>query len=248
MGTVANRIQSWRKKILRWTSQINNSVVVLWYQEGLEKFEKELLAYASWKLNTSFRYQNITANTSDYTLPLWVQNAEDFYSIIQLRVAFDTDKNGTPIYRICTPINIGDYNTLPKTAEHPWYQIGAPVLKHPISKLYPRYVFVNKNTIKIFPTPDKTVTWWFQMVYNFMPKEIATDGTTDESTLNLPRYFFDAIEDYMSYCLVRSENPELAWEYLAAFDKTVHDNIYWLNRDQRANEEEFANLAYYRIR
>lgn len=246
MGTVSNRIQKRRKKRLRGQSQINDSVVLLWYQEGLEKFEKELLDYASWKLNTSFRFQNITADTSDYTLPLWIQNVEDFYSIIQLRVAYDVDKNWTPIYRICTPINIWDYNTLPKTAENPWYQIGAPLLKHPISKMYPRYVFVNKNTIKIFPTPKKTITWWFQMVYNFIPKEV--ELTTDENILNLPRYFFDAIEDYMTYCLIENENPELAAPYLAAFNETVHNNIYWLNRDQRINEEEFANLAYYWIR
>jgi len=246
MGTVAQRIQSWRKKNLRWNTQINEDVVVLWYQEWLEKFEKELLAYASWKLNTSFRFQNITADTSEYKLPLWVQNIDDFYSIIQLRIAYDTDKNGTPIYKICTPINIWDYNTLPKTAENPGYQIGAPLLKHPISMEYPRYVFVNKDTIKVFPTPKKNVTWGFQMVYNFMPKEVSKN--TDESTLNLPRYFFDAIEEYMTYCLVKNETPEMADRALMDFEKTVHDNIYWLNRDQRANEEEFANLAYYWIR
>lgn len=246
MGTVENRIDQWRKKNLRASTQINKSVVVLWYQEWLEKFEKELLDYASWKLNTSFRFQNITAGQSDYTLPLGVNNVEDFYSIIQLRIAYGTDKNGTPIYRICTPINIWDYNTLPKTSQHPWYQIGAPILKHPISKLHPRYVFVDKKTIKVFPTPDQNVTWWFQMVYNFIPKEVALD--TNEETLNLPRYFFDAIEDYMSYCLIKHETPELAAQYLAEFENTVHQNIYWLNRDQRANEEEFAYLGYYYIR
>jgi hypothetical protein len=62
------------------------------------------------------------------------------------------------------------------------------------------------------------------MVYNFIPKEVALD--TNEETLNLPRYFFDAIEDYMSYCLIKHETPELAAQYLAEFENTVHQNIY----------------------
>lgn len=52
----------------------------------------------------------------------------------------------------------------------------------------------------------------------------------------------DAIEDYMSYRLFQAENPELAGTYYQQFINTVHNNIYGLNRDQRAVEEEFANL------
>jgi hypothetical protein len=63
--------------------------------------------------------------------------------------------------------------------------------------------------------------------------------------LNLPWYFFDAIEDYMTYQLYLKENPESASIYLQTFQETLHDNIYGLNRDQRPTEEEFANLSYF---
>ena len=246
MGTVADRINKRRKKRLRGQSQVNTEVVVLWYQEGLEKFEKALLEYASWKNNTSSRFNNIQANQSDYSLPIGVSNAEDFYSIIQLSVAYSYDKNWVPVYRKCLPINEGDYITTPVNSPNPWYQIGAPIIKNTISKTNPRYVFLNYNHIRIFPTPKENITWGLHLVYNFMPKEVT--ASTNEATLNLPRYFFDAIEEYMTYCLIENENPELAAPYLAAFERTVHDNMYWLNKDQRVNEEEFANLAYYWIR
>jgi hypothetical protein len=45
--------------------------------------------------------------------------------------------------------------------------------------------------------------------------------------------------------LYLKENPELAEPYLVTFQTTLHDNIYWLNRDQRYSEENFANLSYF---
>lgn len=242
---VKDRIEQWRKFRVRGSAQINVDVATLWYQRWLQIFEKELLDYASWKLNTSDRVQNITANQNEYSLPLWVSNVEDFYSIINLQVAYKTDKNWIPVYHQCKPINIGDYNTLPAWTEHPWYQVGAPVIKDLISKRSPRYCFVDKSKIRIFPTPTENVNSGLRMIYNYIPKEVSK--TTDESTLNLPRYFFDAIEDYLTYCLIEHENPDLAAPYLQNFYDTLHRNIYGMNRDQRQNEEEFANLAYYWI-
>ena len=76
-----------------------------------------------------------------------------------------------------------------------------------------------------------------------MEKEVSLN--TQESDLNLPWYFFDAIEDYLTYQLYLKENPELADVYLQTFQTTLHDNIYWLNRDQRQTEEEFMNTFYF---
>lgn len=83
----------------------------------------------------------------------------DFYSIAQLRVAYD-EKNGTPAYRVCEPISVTDYNITPKG-----YSKGQPYIWGRISKRNPRYMFVNKledgktlTHIRIFPTPDKAIT------------------------------------------------------------------------------------------
>lgn len=121
------------------------------------------------------------------------------------------------------------------------------MIKRRISKLTPRYTFVNtydnnkiQTHIRIFPTPDKTITGGISMNFNYINKEVTAE--TEETMLGLPWYFLDVIDDYMSYRLFQAENPELAGQYYQQFIKTLHDNIYGLNRDQRPVEEEFANL------
>ena len=81
------------------------------------------------------------------------------------------------------------------------------------------------------------------LTYNFIEKPVWL--STDEDSLNLPWYFFDVIDDYLSYMLYLKENPELAQVYFETFKTTLHDNIYWLNRDQRYSEENFANTSYF---
>lgn len=79
------------------------------------------------------------------------------------------------------------------------------------------------------------------MNFNYINRPV-TNTATDEDKLGLPRYFLDAVEDYMSYRLIMVENPELAGTYYQNFINTLHNNIYGLNKDQRPVEEDFANL------
>lgn len=251
MATVQTRLEDRATSELRWNTQVNNNVLLMWYNKWLRIFQKYLLEYASWLLNTSVRFQNITKWTDEYNLPLWLNNVEDFYSIIQLRVAYDVDKNWNPKYRVCYPIDFGEYNirplkNYPQTGDvkvQGWQQIWDPALWKSISMRNPRYIFISKDKIKIFPTPIKDVSMWLTLAYNYIEKPVTL--STEENNLNLPWYFFDAIEDYLSYMLYLKENPELATVYLETFITTLHDNLYWLNRDQRASEENFANLSYF---
>ena len=251
MATVQNRIDKWAELEIRWDTQINYNIVLRWYNKGLHIFQKYLLEYASGLLNTSVRFNNIVKGQDEYEFPLWIQKVEDFYSIIQLRVAYKLDKYWQPVYKICRPIDFWEYNirplkNIPNTGdvEIQWgQQIWEPSLWKRISMQNPRYVFISKNKIKIFPTPIEDIPMWLSLAYNFMEKPVELD--TDENTLNLPWYFFDVIDDYMSYMLYLKENPEIAEPYLQTFQTTLHDNIYWLNRDQRASEENFANLSYF---
>ena len=251
MATVKDRIDNWATLEIRWDTQINYNIVLKWYNKWLHIFQKYLLEYASGLLNTSVRFNNIVKWQDEYEFPLWIQNVEDFYSIIQLRVAYKLDKYWQPVYKVCRPIDFGEYNirplkNIPNTGDveiQGGQQIWEPALWKRISMENPRYVFINKNKIKIFPTPIENVSMWMSLAYNFMEKPVELN--TDENTLNLPWYFFDVIDDYMSYMLYLKENPEIAEPYLQTFQTTLHDNIYWLNRDQRASEENFANLSYF---
>lgn len=143
---------------------------------------------------------------------------------------------------MCNHIDLADYNITPKGKSY-----GEPLIWRRITKLSPRYTFVNKfendkvqTHIRIFPTPDVSITGGISLNFNYINKTVGAE--TEEATLGLPWYFLDVIDDYMSYRLFQAENPELAGTYYEQFIQTLHNNIYGLNRDQRPVEEEFATL------
>lgn len=302
MATVRQRLQNWALEELRWSSQVNEDVLVARYNKGLQIFQKTILEYVSGKQNSSVTYANIVRDQDEYPLPVFdnEDHIEDFYSIIQLRVAYHKTKSWNPIYRVCTPIDFWDYNLAPalntykkhvlidasgdyedpsnwakdeegkyiyeyvneqednadwepmyQLKERGWSQRWKPYIWEWVSEMHPRYIFVpsvddtGKYTshIKIFPTPLQDVERWLTLTYNFIQQPVI--ATTDEAKLNLPRYFFDAIEDYMTFRLYQAENPEMAQWYYQQFENTLHDNIYGLNKDKRPVEEWFANTTYF---
>lgn len=251
MATVQTRLNNWALEELRWATQVNQNVLLARYNKGLQIFQKTLLEYVSGMQNTASAFFDTTQDIADYDLPLWEAGAPDFYSIIQLRVAYHTNKYGNPIYRVCKPINLSDYNIRPTNNTYEnwelkqqwWRQVGSPIVWGGISQLNPRYVFTAKNKIKIFPTPTEWIENGISLNYNFIEQPVSL--TTDESTLNLPRYFFDAIEDYITFRLYQAENPEMAQRYYQQFQQTLNDNIYGLNKDKRPVEEGFANTSYF---
>lgn len=252
MATVQTRLNNWALEELRWATQVNNSVLLAWYNKGLQIFQKTILEYVSGMQNVSSIFKDIDKDVADYTLPMWDAWIPDFYSIIQLRVAYKVGKNWEPLYRVCSPINLSDYNIRPTNniydtnnnlIEQWGRQKGSPIVWWKISEYRPRYMFTGKNSIKIFPTPTEDVENWLSLNYNFIEQPVSL--STDESTLNLPRYFFDAIEDYLTFRLYQAENPEMAQRYYQQFEQTLNDNIYGLNKDKRPIEEGFANTTYF---
>ena len=240
MATIQNMYNNWCLEELRWTTQVNDDVWLAWFKKGMLTFQKMILEFVSAKQNTSAVVQYLEAWEAVYKLPLNESWKPDFYSIIQLRVAYATDKNGNPIYRVCKPINLTDYNITPS-----WRQHGEPMVWGRISKRNPKYIFVDKDHIKIFPTPTEDIDNGLSLNYNFMPDIDGITMNTDISTLNLPWYFLDAVDDYITFRLYQAENPEMAQWYYQQFENTLHDNIYWLNKDKRPIDEWFADLRYF---
>ena len=255
MATIQNMYNNWCLEEIRWASQVNKEVWLAWYKKWFLIFQKMILEYVSWMQNTSSVIQDIVKDESTYNLPLGEVWIPDFYSIIQLRVAYDVDKNGNPKYRICKPISLTDYNIKPayntyndedKLVAQWWKQWeGSPVIWNRVSKDHPRYTFVDKDTIKIYPTPTKDVDSGLFLNYNFIQDTDDITMSTNIDSLNLPRYFFDAIEDYITFRLYQAENPEQAQWYYQQFENTLHDNIYGLNKDKRPIEEDFANTTFF---
>lgn len=281
MGTIQQMYDNWCKEELRSWDQVNQWVWLAWFNKWLLIFQKMILEYVSGKQSTSVAFEDIAKDQDEYRFPEFdeIHNIEDFYSIVQLRVAYHTDKNWNPIYRICKPIDFSEYNISPLEnkweTDSQWHehlkarwgvQRGGPMIWEKVSEIYPRYIFVPRkwkipNTsiandsnyhtdIKIFPTPTEDVENGLTLTYNFVQQPIdESDAFSSDSvdlwTLNLPRYFFDAIEDYITFRLYQAENPEQAQWYYQQFENTLHDNIYWLNKDKRPIEEDFANTTYF---
>ena len=254
MATIQNMYSNWCLEELRGSSQVNQNVWLAWFKKGLLIFQKMILEYVSWQQNTSSVMQDVVKDQATYSLPLWESGKPDFYSIIQLRVAYWLDKNGNPLYRVCKPISLSDYNIRPtnntyddndKLVAQGGRQIWEPMVWGRISRRNPRYTFVDKDTIKIYPTPTQDVENWIFLNYNYMEDVDGVTMNTNTSTLNLPRYFFDAIEDYITFRLYQAENPEMPHWYYQQFESTLHDNIYGLNKDKRPVDEWFADLRYF---
>lgn len=240
MATIQNMYSNWCLEELRWETQVNEKVWLAWFKKWLLTFQKMILEFVSAKQNTSSVVQDLEAGEAVYKLPLWESWKPDFYSIIQLRVAYHTDKDGNPIYRVCKPISLTDYNITPSGRQH-W----EPMIWWRISKRRPRYVFVDKDHIKIFPTPTENIDNGLFLNYNYMEDIESIDMNTSLDNLNLPWYFLDAIDDYITFRLYQAENPEMAQWYYQQFENTLHDNIYWLNKDKRPIDEWFADLRYF---
>ena len=254
MATIRNMYNNWCLEELRWTTQVNDDVWLAWFKKWFLIFQKMVLEYVSGMQNTSSVVQDIEKDQAVYKLPLGEVGKPDFYSIIQLRIAYATDKYGNPLYRVCKPINLTDYNIRPTNNTYDendklvaqWgRQKGSPIVWGRISRRNPRYVFVDKDHIKIFPTPTKDVDNWLFLNYNYIEDTDSITMSTDITSLNLPWYFLDAIEDYITFRLYQAENPETAQWYYQQFESTLHDNIYWLNKDKRPVEEWFANTTYF---
>lgn len=253
MATIRNMYNNWCLEELRGASQVNEDVWLAWYKKGLLIFQKMILEYVSARQNTSSVVQNIVKGQSEYALPLWEVWKPDFYSIIQLRVAYDLDKFDQPIYRVCEQISLTDYNIRPTSNIPETWDVkiqwgrqgyGSPLTWKRISRRHPRFTFVDKDHIKIFPTPTKNVENGLFLNYNYIQDTDSITMSTSVDSLNLPWYFFDAIEDYITFRLYQAENPEQAQWYYQQFEQTLHDNIYGLNKDKRPVEEDFANTTF----
>ena len=255
MATIQNMYNNWCLEELRGETQVNQNVRLAWFKKWMLVFQKMILEYVSGMQNTSSIFRDISKDTATYDLPFGEAWVPDFYSIIQLRVAYHTNKHGMPIYRICKPLSLTDYNIRPTNNEYDdnnkliaqWGRqwVGSPVVWERVSERRPRFVFVDKDTIKIFPTPTENVENGLSLNYNYIEDVDSITMSTNVNSLNLPWYFLDAIEDYITFRLYQAENPEMAQWYYQQFETTLHDNIYWLNKDKRPVDEGFANTTYF---
>lgn len=107
--------------MIRGANQVNNEVALIRYNKGLQIFQKELLEYVANQGMVTHVALNTEAGRDTYALPFGfdIKNdpanpyITDFYSITQLRVAYDY-KSEVPQYKVCEAISLADYNITSK--------------------------------------------------------------------------------------------------------------------------------------
>ena len=74
MATVQTRLNKWRIARLRGQNQVNNEVLLEWYNEWYSEFQKACLEFVANNLQTTNISMNIVAGRDTYSLPFWLSN------------------------------------------------------------------------------------------------------------------------------------------------------------------------------
>jgi hypothetical protein len=137
--------------------------------------------------------------------------------VIALEVAYDIDQKGNLVYAKCTQVDSSE-RTEQQRQNQP--------------TTAPRYRFDGKDGIVLFPTPKKSVTSGMYLHYNFIKIDIPI--TTNDTELDVPRYFLDCIDLYMDFRQAQVRKMENAQYYYQQFVKNFQDTIGDINsRDSR---------------
>lgn len=115
-------------------------------------------------------------------------------------------------------------------------------------KCKPRYEFLGKDQIVIFPTPtvslNQTGKEWIKLRYNYREEDI--QSSTKEKNLQIPFYLLDTLDMYLDYRLKRHEtsreNAQIEYEL---WNKEIENALGMLNnRDSRPVREEFMDTRF----
>ena len=169
-----------------------------WYNE----LKKKLISIWRNNLFSDQIWIKTTAWQNVYTVPLGTTDTrpanglKDFVSVIQLEVAYRLDsRTNMPVYHVCEQVMAEEFSD--ERWEKQW-------------KGKPRYEFLGKNQIVIFPTPtvslNQTGKEWIKLRYNYWEEDI--DANTLESDINMPFYLLDTLDFYLDYRLKRHETDK----------------------------------------
>lgn len=231
--TLLNRFQEWRTSRTRSEKQISDTLGIIWMKEWYNELKKKLISI--WR-NNLFSDQigiNTVTGQNVYTLPMGttdtrpVNGLKDFVSVIQMEVAYKLNpRTNLPVYHVCQQVMAEEFS------DRKWSRQ---------STCKPRYEFLGKNQIVIFPTPKVWITDGIKLRYNYWEEEIT--NTTKEKDINLPFYLIDTLDMYLDFRLKRHEtdraNAQIEYDM---WGKEVLTALGMLDtRDSRPVVEEFLD-------
>lgn len=234
--TMQTRFQEWRTSRTRWPKQITDDLGTLWMKEWYNELKKKLISI--WRNNLfadqiwidTIAWQNV------YTLPLGTTDTrptnglKDFVSVIQLEVAYRINpRTNLPVYHVCEQVMAEEFS------DKKWSRQ---------SKHKPRYEFLWKNQIVIFPTPTENITNWIKLRYNYWEEDI--NKTTQEANIKLPFYLIDTLDMYLDFRLKRHETDRASAQIeYEMWEKEILTALGIINtRDSRPVKEVFLDTRF----
>lgn len=234
--TMRDRFREWRTSRTRSEKQITDELGMIWMKEWYNELKKKLISIGRNNLFSDQIGLNIHAYQSTYTLPMWTTDTrptggyKDFVSVIQMEVAYRKDsRTNQPVYHVCREVMAEEFSDKKRSRQ---------------SKCKPRYEFLGKNQIVIFPTPTENIANGIKLRYNYWEQEIT--WSTKEKDINLPFYLIETMDMYLDYRLKWHETSrEQAQIEYDLWGKEI-ENALWMinNRDSRPVIEQFLDTRF----
>ena len=231
--TMSMRFEEWRTSRTRWPKQVSDDLGAIWMKEWYNELKKKLISIWRNNLFSDQIWINTVAGQNVYTLPMGTTDTrptggyKDFVSVIQMEVAYRLDpRTNLPVYHVCEQVMAEEFSDKKWSRQSP---------------RKPRFEFLWKNQIVIFPTPKLWITNGIKLRYNYWEEDIS--GTTKEADINLPYYLIDTLDYYLDFRLKRHEtdraNAQVEYEM---WGKEILIALGMLNtRDSRPVKEVFLD-------
>lgn len=185
--TITTYISEWMNDNARNAWDLDANTALVWFNRRYHEIEWKI---ATFIMDNYFdEYMNITTVAWQwvYALPTWDSSWSTLPLYPELRklleLSIDYNDNG----RYVKADELPDWDL-----EYPleWYE------QHQ-SKWRPKFKFEWKSNIRLYPVPDKAVTWWIRIRYASNTPDVAATDTEDN--LTIPREYIYIIGMWMSW-------------------------------------------------
>ena len=185
--TIWSYISDWMNDNARNAWDLDANVALVWFNRRYHEIENKIATFIMDNYFDSYIARDLDEWIASYDLPTWDSSGSTLPDIPELRKLLE--------------LSI-DYNwdwKYVKADELPEWDLSKPIdwyLNH-ASKRRPFFKFEWKNSITIFPQPDKDVEWWLHIMYAANTPDVLATDTEDD--LTIPRQYIYIIGMWMSW-------------------------------------------------
>lgn len=173
----------------RNATDLDANTALVWFNRRYHEIENKIATFIMDNYFDDYMTITTVANQALYQLPTWNSSASTLPSFPELRKLLELSIDYNDNWRYVKADELPDWDLeLPLE----WYE------KH-CSKWKPFFKFEWKSGIRLYPTPDKDVTWWIHIRYAANTPDIQNATTSTEEDLTIPRQYIYIIWMWMSW-------------------------------------------------